>query len=257
MDRIVAGQKWQKNEPLDRLAIAQTIAAGFLAQRRESKDTQKQTFSPSSIGGYHGVCPRYWTLAFDGGYFDEKSDAMSVNTMAFGNYAHDQIQGMFKEQGILVSEEQEITIADPPIRGYLDAIVDWHGEHVVCEIKTTRSEAFMFRELSGKPSAQHLLQILIYLKATGLQKGFFLYLNRNDLSICVIPVEMNERNEEIIEEVFEWLRKVRKAWEDNKLPKRPFRKKDNKVCAGCPLQESCWSGPEGDIKIAKMEVPKI
>lgn len=257
MDRIVKGQMWKKNEPLDRLAIAQTIASGFLAHRRESKDTQKKTFSPSNIGGYTGLCGRYWYLAFDGGFFDEKADAMSINTMAFGNYAHDKFQEIFNDLGILVEAEQEIEIADPPIRGYLDAIVDWHGEHVVCEIKTTRSESFMFRELSGKPTAQHLIQILIYLDATGLDKGFFLYMNKNDQSICVIPVEMNEVNRKILDEVYDWLRRVRKAWEDQELPKRPFRKRDNPTCNSCPLQESCWDGPEGDIKIPKMGVPKL
>lgn len=255
MDRIVAGQKWQKNEPLDRLAIANTIAAGFLAQRRESKDTQKVTFSPSNIGGYHGICPRYWTLAFDGNYFEEKADAMSLNTMAFGNYAHEKIQEILEERGILVEAEREITVEDPPIRGYVDAIVNWEGEHVVCEIKTARSESFMFKEIKGKPSAQHLLQLLIYLHATGLNKGFFVYMNKNDQAICVIPVEMNEANRKILDDVFVWLRKVRKAWDENLLPKRPFRKEDNKTCNACPLQKTCWSGPEGDIKIAKMAVP--
>lgn len=257
MDRIVKGQMWKKNEPLDRLAIAQTIAKGFLAHRRESKDTQKKTFSPSNIGGYVGLCPRYWYLAFDGGFFEEKTDAMSVNTMAFGNYAHDTIQEIFKELEILVEDEKEIAIEDPPIRGYLDAIVNWHGEHVVCEIKTANSDAFMRRAISGKPSAQHLIQFLIYLEATGIDKGFFLYMNKNDQSICVIPVEMDEKNRQILDDVFTWLRRVRKAWDDRNLPKRPFRKQDNKICNQCPLQQSCWDGPDGDVRIPKMEVPKI
>lgn len=257
MDRIVAGQKWKKNEPLDRLAIADIIVNGFIAKRRESKDTTKVTFSPSSIGGYHGICPRYWVQAFNGAYFDEKNDALSVNVMSFGSYAHETIQGILEDAGILVEAETEIKLEDPPIRGYIDAIVNWQGEHVVAEIKTTRSEAFQFRELSGKPSAQHLLQLLIYLKATGLRRGFLLYMNKNDQRIVVIPVELDETNEAIIEKAFEWMRKVRATWEAGDLPKRPFRKKDNKTCNSCPLQDMCWAGPEGDVKIAKMEVPQL
>lgn len=258
-DDIVAQPAFPKRgEPLDSQAIAEAIAAGYLKKRRPDKYTQKVTFSPSNIGykGGNGICPRYWFLAFNGGDFVETTSAQGIAIMNSGTEAHAELEEIFEEMGILVESEIEIKLADPPIRGYLDAILNWNDEEVVCEIKTTRQEAFIFKQLTGKPSPHHFIQLLIYLKATGKRRGFLLYQNRNDMRFCVIPVELDEANEAILEEVFGWMRRVYKAYEDNTLPQRPFRK-HNKICQSCPLFEPCWSGEPGEIKIEKMEIPKL
>lgn len=256
---IVVGLKFRKPtaKGLDGAAIAQMFEDGYLASRRPSKWTQKKTFSPSSIGGYNGVCPRYWYLAFEGNMFEEKTDALGVATMANGTAAHDRLQKALELGGNLIASEVEITLQDPPIRGFLDAIVNWDGEEVVGEFKTTRSESFVFKQTTGKPAANHLIQLLIYLRATGKQRGFILYENRNDQTVVVIPVEMNETNEKILDDVLEWLRTVRKAWEDKTIPKPVFRK-NNKICKACPLENVCWNqAPSGEVDIPKMGVPKI
>lgn len=247
-----------KGEPLDSQAIANAIASGYLKLRRPDKHTQKVTFSPSNIGYKfgNGICPRYWFLAFNGGDFVETTDAQGIAIMASGTETHSQLEQVFEEMGILVESEIEIKLEDPPVRGYLDAILNWDGEEVVCEIKTTRQEAFIYKQLTGKPSPHHFIQLLIYLKATGKKRGFLLYQNRNDMRFCVIPVELNEENEAILEEVFGWMRRVYSAYEDNTPPMRPFRK-HNKICKSCPLFDKCWSGEDGVIKIEKMEIPKL
>lgn len=248
----------KKDEPLDSQAIAEAIALGYLKKRRPDKYTQKQTFSPSNIGYKfgNGICPRYWFLAFKGGDFVEKASAQGIAIMASGTESHEDLEEVFEEMGILVESEIEVKLADPPIRGYLDAILNWEGEEVVCEIKTTRQESFIFKQLTGKPSVHHFIQLLIYLKATGKRRGFLLYQNRNDLRFCVIPVELDEKNEAILEKIFDWMRRVYKAYEDDTLPQRPFRK-HNKICKACPLYDPCWSGEPGELKIEKMEIPEL
>jgi CRISPR/Cas system-associated exonuclease Cas4 (RecB family) len=248
----------KKGQTFDPQKLSGMLEEAYLARRRPSGFTKKETFSPSSIGYGHGTCPRYWYLAFNGGNFVETTDALGVANMAYGTDAHSRIQKLFKEMDILVDEEVEIKLTDPPIRGYLDVLIRWGEEVVVGEIKTTREESFVFRKTTGKPMATHLIQVLIYMKATGKKKGFLLYENKNDQTFCIIPVDFNQTNEEILENVFEWLRLVRKTWEEQTLPARPFRSQNGKVCQACPLNKVCWEDePEGTIKIAKMEVPKI
>ena len=244
-----------RQEPFDTSKITEAIERGYLSKRREPGQQKKVSFAPSSIGGYQGVCPRYWFLAFTGAHFEETFDAMGFANMANGSAAHDRIQQAFEDAGILVAAEVEAKIKNPPIRGYIDALVRIDGEVLVCEIKTTRQEGFIFRQNTGKPMAQHLYQVLIYLKATGKKNGFLLYENKNDNSYTVIPVEYNEKNEKILQEALDWLTKVYENWESGKLPERPFTQR-NKICKGCPVFNECWSGEPGVVRIDPMVVAK-
>jgi CRISPR/Cas system-associated exonuclease Cas4 (RecB family) len=237
--------------------LAKMLEDAYLGQRREDKHTTKKTFSPSSIGYGHARCARYWYLAFEGNEFIETTDAIGVANMANGTLAHERIQGLFRETGILEEEELEITMEDPPIRGFADVVILWEGESVIGEIKTTRQESFEFRRTSMKPSANHLLQILIYMKATGKKTGFLLYENKNTQEFIVIPVRMTPKNEKTLENALTWLREVRKAWEDQTLPARPVKRRDSVVCKQCPVYNVCWNETEdGELKIPLMEVEK-
>lgn len=260
---FIKGLKFRR-AGLDPRAIADVVEQGYLAKRRESAQITKKTFSPSTIGYGHGTCPRYWWHAFSGAWFDEtRTDAQGVANMETGTNEHTAIQEIFEKAGLLEAAEVEIKIENPPIRGFLDALINWEGETVVAEFKTTRQEMFIFREVSGKPAVYHLIQLLIYLRATGHQRGFLLYFNKNDQTVCVIPVEMSPENEKILEDVFGWLRAVRNAWALGDMPERPFRKNketglpSNKVCNSCPVQRDCFAAGDGMIKIPRMELPVL
>lgn len=264
---VIKGLKLKsQGDKLNPTEIAEVIEQGLLAQRRPvSAWTQKKTFAPSTIAYGHGNCPRYWYIAFSGtDSWQDDVDAMGVANMGVGSMVHDYIQTALKSSGFLVEEELEITLEDPPVRGYLDAIVELHGEELVCEIKTTRQETFFHKEASGKPSPNHLIQILLYLKATGKKRGFLLYVNKNDQSMLVIPVELDTTNEKIIDEVLEWLRTTRAAYDNETLPMIPFTRArsagepTNKICRACPVQKDCFGKlPEGVVDIPLMEVPKL
>ena len=263
MSELIKGLRFKK-AGLDPYAIANIVEQAYLNKRRPSGFVQKKTFSPSTIGYAHGTCPRYWFHAFTGAWFDESAtEAGSVAVMDYGTDEHVKLEKFFEDAGILVEAEVEIKIENPPIRGFVDALIDWEGEQIVGEFKTTRQEAFVFREISGKPANYHLIQLLTYLRALNKKRGFLLYVNKNDQSICVIPVELNDENEKILDEVFEWLREVRAAWEGGTLPERPFRKSketglpDNKVCNNCPVRATCFEQDAGVVKIARMELPTL
>lgn len=254
---IIQNLKFRKITWFEADKLSALLEQGYLSKRRGTKPTKKETFSPSSIGYGHGTCPRYWYMVFNGCEAEDTTDALGVANMANGVAAHDRIQGVFEELEILIDKEVPIRLNDPPVFGYIDLLVRWDNEVVVGEIKTARQESFLFRQNSMKPSVNHLLQILLYMKATGKQQGFFYYENKNTQEFLIIPVQMDEKNEKIIEDSMEWLRAVRKNWETGELPKRPFGKR-NKNCKNCPIFNECWNNyPEGTAELPAMEVPEV
>lgn len=236
--------------------VIKALEAGYLTKKREDKWTQKYSFAPSGLAYGKGFCPRYWYLAFEGNHFIETNDAKSIPVMANGTAAGTRIANAFRDAGVLIADEAEVKLSDPPVRGFIDVIVRIGEDVVVGEIKTTSDAIFSSKVVSMKPSPAHLLQILIYLKATGKKKGFILYENRNTLEVLVIPVDFNKDNEAILEEALDWMRSVYKAWEEKTIPKRPFRSQTGKVCQDCPLNKVCWEEtPDGELKLPKMEIP--
>lgn len=258
--QIVKNLKFKKVDGFDYVEFSKLIDKSYNDRRREKKYTKKTTFSPSTIGYGHGNCPRYWFIAFSGEEFDEKFDATAIANMLNGTYAHERLQKIIEETGVLKETEREILSDDPPIRGFADLILDWNDAEIVGEIKTTRDEQFALRQSSMKPSANHLLQILTYMKVEGVQEGFLLYENKNTQDICIIPISMNERHEKIINTTFDWMRKVHLAWKEDSVPQRNLIK-TSYACQNCPVRKSCWNTKDnkygdGTVDIEIMVNPK-
>jgi hypothetical protein len=51
---------------------------------------------------------------------------------------------------------------------------------------------------------------------------------------------------------FQWMRDVRKAWEDKTLPTKNYRS-NSKICKNCPIKKACGEAGVGVIKIASLE----
>lgn len=254
---IVSNLKFKKvTGNFDPESFAKMIDEAYLSTKRPNQLTTKTSFSPSSLGYNHGNCPRYWYLAFSGAVFIDENDSVAVANMAQGTQAHERIQGLIKKMGILKHEEFEIVNEYPPIRGFIDVILDWNAEEVIGEIKTAKQEVWDMRKSSMSPSANHLLQILTYMKLRKVKEGFMLYENKNTQELLVIPVPMNERNTEIINNTFLWMQEVYDNFREGGLPMRPF-KKTSYACKGCPIKKECWAGETGMVQIEAYEVPKI
>jgi CRISPR/Cas system-associated exonuclease Cas4 (RecB family) len=257
---IIGNLKFQKAQDpngFDVNLFAKMVQEAYTDDNKKEKFTQKKTFSPSTIGYGHGNCSRYWFIAFNGAEFEDQFDAMARANMDNGTAAHDRIQKVMGKTGILKATEIEITNDDPPIRGFADVIIEWNEKEVVGEIKTAKDEVFSMRRAEMKPSGNHLLQILTYMKIRKAEQGFLYYENKNDQSYLIIPVNANARNIGIINEVFEWLKITYKAYQDNTLPMRPFTKSQS-ACKYCPVKNTCWKdkADEGVILIPAMVPPK-
>ena len=240
-----------KKSFLDTKELIEKINYGYVA-KRGTKFQTKKTFAPSTIAFSHGECPRYWYLAFEGAEFTDNADAYGGANMTAGTKSHERIQQAMDDAGILKDSEFKLTYSDPPIFGYGDVILDWGGEDLLGEIKTMPMEGFEYRKAAGKPKVGHLIQLLIYMKILNKTKAVLIYENKNNHDLLVLPVEINDYYIRWVNQAFDWMKTVRKAWEDKKLPEKNYRS-NSKICKTCPLRATCDIAGKGDIKINSLE----
>jgi len=232
-------------------ALIEKINSGYVANRGP-RHQQKKTFAPSTIAYGHGECPRYWYLAFEGGEFEDYADPFAGANMTNGTKSHERIQKAIEDSGILIDSEFKITNEDPPIFGFGDVMLNWEGEELLGEIKTAMAEGFEYRKKTRKPKTGHLIQLLIYMKILKKAKAVLIYENKNNHELLAIPVTVNDYYRKWIDQAFDWMREVRKSWEDKVLPKKNYRS-NSKICKTCPLAKVCATAGDGDIKIKSLE----
>jgi len=235
------------------------------AMARESKFSKKTSFAPSSLG-YSGSCPRYWYYAFNGATFEYDTDAKAMANMDAGSAAGERLANLFKKAGILRGAEIPVRHEDPPIGGFIDAMVEWKGEIIPAEIKTTKSSTWQVRANSNTVPGYQLVQLLIYMYVYEKQRGFLLTENKDTHEIFIYPVRMTDENKELVERIFDWMRAIKKNADEGELPIRPFTK-SSMQCKGCPVRNTCWEGVTrgsvngkdpnpGSVDLPALEIPK-
>lgn len=250
----------EKSKIIDSDALIAKIQSGYIINRGP-KHTQKKTFAPSTIAYGHGECPRYWYLAFEGNVFEDNADPYGAANMTSGTLSHDRIQKAMMDAGLAKiftndkgeqTTEFKITHSDPPIFGYGDVMLNWENDELLGEIKTMPSEGFEYRKTHGKPKTGHLIQLLIYMKILKKAKAVLIYENKNNHDLLVFPVEVNDVYRQWIDNAFQWMRDVRKLWENKTIPKKNYRA-NSKICKSCPVQKACAEAEVGEIKLASLE----
>ena len=252
---------------IDKQALIDKINSGYIIKRGPKHQTKK-TFAPSTLTWSHGECARYWYLAFEGNVFENSDTPYGVANMTSGTMSHDRIQAAMMDSGIakkfideaelektgkeVYTTEFKVVNSDPPIFGWGDAMLLIDGEEVVGEIKTMNNEAFEYRKLHKKPKAGHLIQLLIYMKVLKKSKGVLIYENKNNHELLVLPIEVNDYYIKWVDQAFDWMRDVRKAWKDKTIPVKNYRS-NSKICKTCPLQKACASADPGTMKIKSLE----
>jgi CRISPR/Cas system-associated exonuclease Cas4 (RecB family) len=243
-------------------ALEKASAAGG----RKGGFTKKKSFAPSGIGYGNGTCPRFWYYAFNGAEFVYDNTARQRANMDAGTAAGERIAKLFKDAGILNSAEFKVVHNDPPIFGYGDLAVTWQGQEMVGEVKTTKQEVWNIRQSQMKAPGYQLIQLLIYMRVLNKEKGFFVIENKNTHELLIIPVKMTEAHSKLVDDVFDWMRMVKKNADEGELPKRPFTK-SSIACKGCPVRDTCWEGWKrgsvngtdpnpGTVDLPPLEVPK-
>jgi CRISPR/Cas system-associated exonuclease Cas4 (RecB family) len=248
---MIKSEDGHKKSFLNTQELVEKIQHGYIA-KRGPKHTQKKTFAPSTIAFGHGECPRYWYLAFEGTTFEDNADAYGGANMTAGTKSHERIQQAMDDAGILIDSEFKVTWSDPPIFGFGDVILDWGGEELLGEIKTMPMEGFEYRKAAGKPKLGHLVQLLIYMRILNKTRAVLIYENKNNHDLLILPVEINDYYVRWVNQTFDWMRTVRKAWEEKKLPEKNYRS-NSKICKTCPLRATCDMAGKGDLKINSLE----
>lgn len=252
---------------LDGDALIAKINSGYIA-KRGPKHQVKKTFAPSTLTWGHGECARYWYLAFEGNIFESNDTPYAVANMTSGTKSHERIQQALMDAEIAQkfpdekyfeetgkhrdTTEFKVTHSDPPIFGWGDAMLNWEGEEVIGEIKTMKSDSFEYNKALGRPKTGHIMQLLIYMKVLGKAKGVLIYENKDNHDLIVFPIEVNETYKQWINNTFDWLRIVRKAWKDKTIPQKNYRS-NSKICKGCPLKAACAVAEPGIVKIPSLE----
>lgn len=239
-----------KAHPLVKDMISK-IESGYLVDRGTTFK-KKKTFSPSTLVYGHGACPRYWHYAFNGADFKDDADAYAVANMENGTLSHTRLQKAMKASGLMVEDEVKVICDDPPIFGFADGLLAWEKDSIVAEIKTMREESFQYRKVSNKAPMYHLEQIILYMKILKMSRGVLIYESKNSHELHIIIVDVNDKYKKWVDKAFDWMRQVRKAYEDDVLPMKPYRS-NSKICKGCPVKDTCFAGPKGDLKISPME----
>ena len=88
----------------------------------------------------------------------------------------------------------------------------------------------------------------------GYEQGVFVYENKNDQSLLLINISMDEDNTKLIDYVFDWLRGVYDLYLAETLPNRAFTK-STWACKGCPVKKVCWKDMkenEGEVQYPAM-----
>lgn len=245
---------------LDTEALIAKINHGYIA-KRVPKHQIKKTFAPSTLVWGYGECARYWYLAFEGNTFENNDTPYGVANMTSGTMSHDRIQQAMLDSGVAIeyldddnnpTSEFKVVSNDPPIFGWGDAMLNWEGEEIVGEIKTMKSDTFEYYKALGRPKAAHLMQTLIYMKVLAKAKGVIIYENKDTHDLLAFPIEVTEAYKQWINNTFDWLRIVRKAWKDKTIPQKNYRS-NSRICKGCPLKAACAVAEPGVVKIPSLE----
>ena len=250
--------------------LADAIQSGYTAKLKP-KFSKKQTFAPSSLTYGAGECARYWYLAFDGAVFHDNADPYGVANRTSGTLSHDRIQDAILDSGLLYegmefdSEpnkykkqkhpalEFKIKNDDPPISGYGDVMLNYKDNVILGEIKTMPNEGFEYKKASKKPKTGHLMQLIMYMKILKKDKGALIYENKNNHELLILPITVNDHYRRWVDQAFDWMRTVRKAWEDQTLPQKTYRS-NSKICKVCPIQKACAEAETGVVKIKPLEL---
>lgn len=201
--------------------------------------------SPSSVCG----CQRQAVLKFVGMQGRKRMDPKVELIFEDGNWRHHKWQYMFSDMAALFPRKFKLIGVEMPVRydellvaGRLDAHVEIYtkGEWTewIVDFKGANSWAYdsVFRNHEAK--AEHLLQLLCYMKARGVKNGMLLYDSKDQNDFIVYTMTMTKAKWHQVEE---WCREVVAQMERQQLPPiHPDCHHGNFLFGKCMFKEQCF-----------------
>lgn len=232
------------------------IKENIARSERYSKAKSTIRFYPSSIG----KCQRqnvYQML----GYIGMTDNAENLLVLENGTSFHERMEKIFEEMGILIAPELSIKNEMLSISGRSDAII-WNPtlqegapdgpiitlkdtkENIVyqgpnnivsiVEFKSIKDAAF-HKLTKSKPKSEHMKQLQLYFRLTGIEHGYIYYENKNTQAIKIYEVF---KDDDVIREVVLEIKETVAYAEKGELPERPFEPADIQ-CRFCNFRNIC------------------
>ena len=136
----------------------------------------------------------------------DKTEAKLHRIFDNGNAVHSRYYKYFAEMGILVAAEVD-AVKNDLIHGRLDAIITDRKENYVVDIKSMSQ--WPFQKLEAEPTHDAKMQLLFYMYYTNINKGFLIYECKDNQTIKVFYIEMNDAHKKLVENTIEELKKLK------------------------------------------------
>lgn len=201
---------------------------------RESKPKTEGRYYPSEIG----TCIRKIWYSYK---YPQEVKADLLKIFHVGNMMHDFVAEVLKSEKnpdveLLRSEMPlRLEIEDLVISGRVDdlLLLKADGKNLLVEVKSAKTISFQV-----KPSRHHVMQLQLYMHATGVHNGIILYLDKTTLKSRVFTIQYNEAMVNSILSRFKSLHKLLKC---NELPIAEAKSDSDTrwMCGFCEYRGKC------------------
>ena len=130
-----------------------------------------------------------------------------------GDAVHDRLQTYLEKAGVLLQAEVPIENEEYEIIGHTDGILEISGVKGILEIKSMNANTFYS---TYEPKPEHIIQINIYMFATGIKRGCLLYECKDDQALKEFYV-MQDKS--ILDPILDKIRYVQECLKQGKEPK--------------------------------------
>jgi CRISPR/Cas system-associated exonuclease Cas4 (RecB family) len=201
---------------------------------RESRGKTIGRYYPSEIGS----CMRKVWYSY---HYPKQLEPDILKIFEVGNMMHDLVVKVLeseKNQDVqLLQSEFPLKIETPDflISGRVDdlVLVKTSGKTFVVEVKSTKSIDYV-----QEASEAHVMQLQLYMHATGIHNGIVLYVDKNNLQSKQFLVEYSKEN---VKEILERFAELHSLLTSKLLPIDEAKKDAKKqwMCRFCEYAEKC------------------
>lgn len=201
---------------------------------REERQKEIGRYYPSEIGS----CLRKVWFSYKQ---PKGTEADLIRVFEAGNILHDFVVRVLKseknpEVDLLQTEVPfRMNVEDFIISGRIDdlLLVKQNSEKMLVEVKSTKSLHYI-----DKPLPHNLLQLQLYMYATGVHKGALLYIEKNTLHSKSFNVDYDEK---VALDLIERFKKLHSYFKEDEVP-APEAKRNremNWMCTYCEYRTEC------------------
>jgi len=206
-----------------------------------SKHIERQSYA-KSVGRYYpseiGGCMRKVWYSYR---YPQEAQPELLKIFEVGNMLHGFVVEVLRSEKNkdvqLLRSEFPLKIHTPEftVSGRVDdlVLVKTSGKTIVVEVKSTKSIDYV-----KEASEPHVMQLQLYMHATGIHNGTVLYVDKNNLQSKQFEVNYSEQQ---VKEIMHRFSQLHKLLTSNLLPIDEAKKSEAKqwMCRYCEYKEKC------------------